>query len=305
MPWTTSDIPDLTGRVAVVTGANSGVGLASAEALAGAGAHVVMAVRDVASGTRARDGMGAASAEVVALDLASLSSVASAADDLTRRFPEIDILLNNAGLMATPERRTEDGFEMQLGVNHFGHWALTAGLLPSLLAADAARVVTVTSMARLQGKPVDPDDVNLDRGYDPWAAYGRSKLANYVFAIGLQQEFERAGAAAGSLAAHPGLSHTNLQVRTAAEGGAGRSAGFWEWAAARFGMEPDRGALPQVRAATDPGARGGELYGPRYVAVGPPVRRPVLRRGLGEAIATLFGVSERETGVPIDLRKSA
>lgn len=300
MAWTLEDVPDLTGTVAVVTGANSGLGLETAGALASAGAHVVMAVRDPSKAEAARaEILGShpgASLEVEALDLGSLESVRAAAAGIAGRHPEVGILVNNAGLMATPEGRTADGFETQLGVNHLGHWLLTAGLMPSLLAAGSARVVTVTSTGHHMGRAVDPDDVNLDGSYDPWRAYARSKLANYHFALGLEQEFARRGLSARSLVAHPGLSHTNLQVRTVDEGGTGWSGRLWRWLAARTGMSAARGALPQLRAATDPRAPGGAMYAPRFVNFGAPVRRPILRPGRSKAIAVLWKVSERATG---------
>ncbi|MGA7281121.1 MAG: oxidoreductase [Acidimicrobiia bacterium] len=305
MAWSASDIPDLSGKVAVVTGANGGLGFESAKALANAGAHVVMAARSPDRAATAREQIlnadPEASLELVELDLGSLESVRSAAAAVIRDHPAVDILMNNAGVMAMPERRTLDGFEMQLGVNHLGHWALTARLLSSLLAAVGARVVTVTSTAHHMGRPIDPDNPNMDGEYDPWKAYGRSKLANSHFAIGLQREFELRGLAAQSLLAHPGLSHTNLQVRTAEEGGVGRSGELGKWLAATTGMDPARGALSQLRAATDPSARGGEMYAPRYVQAGPPVRRPILRLiGLDEAIARLWETSEQMTGESFD-----
>jgi NAD(P)-dependent dehydrogenase (short-subunit alcohol dehydrogenase family) len=212
----------------------------------------------------------------------------------------VDILVNNAGLMGIPERHTADGFEMQLGVDHLGHFAFTAHLLGNLLAAPAARVVTVTSTAHHMGRAVDPENPHLHGRYGPWRAYGQAKLANFHFGLGLQQRLADAGAPAQSLIAHPGLSHTDLQVVSAREEG-GFWARFFRRAAASSGMSPARGALPQLRAATDPDAKGGEFYGPRYVNSGPPVRRPVVRRiGLGKAIDTLWEVSERETGVTLD-----
>ncbi len=305
MTWTAADIPDLAGKVAVVTGANSGLGLESAKALAGAGAQVVMAARSQEKAQAAYAEIKAAypeaSLEIVELDLASLDSVRKAARSIAESHTQVDILLNNAGLMATPEGRTADGFETQFGVNHLGHWVLTAELLPALLAADAARVVTVTSTAHHFGRAVDPENPNLEGNYKPWKAYGQSKLANYHFALGLQDEFEKRGLAAQSLVAHPGLSHTNLQVRTADQGGAGRSAPFWKWLAAKTGMSAAEGALPQLRAATDPGAKGGEMYAPRFVNAGPPVRRPILRPGRDQGIETLWEVSERLTGQGLDL----
>ncbi len=306
MAWTEHDIPDLTGTVAVVTGANGGLGLATALALAGAGADVVMAARDQDKAATAEGIILGhrpdASLEVVALDLGDLSSVRAAADSILAARPTVDILVNNAGLMAMPERRTADGFEMQFGVNHLGHFAFTAHLLPSLLRADAARVVTVTSTAHHIGRPVDPDNPHLHGRYKPWRSYGQAKLANFHFGLGLQKQFEDAGVAAASLIAHPGLSNTDLQATTVAEGGGGWSAPFFHSMASATGMSPQHGARPQLRAATDPGARGGEFYGPLFMNNGPAVRRPIVRRiGLQKAIDTLWQVSERETGVRLDV----
>lgn len=304
MPWTIADIPDLSGRIAVVTGANGGLGLESAKALAGADAHVVMAARSQDKAKAACEEIlelhPTASLEIVELDLGSLESVRKAVTTISDSHSTIDILINNAGLMAMPERRTADGFEMQFGVNHLGHWVFTAGLLPALLAAEAARVVTVTSTAHHIGRPVDPGNPNLEGNYGPWKAYGQSKLANYHFALGLQKEFERHGVKAQSLVAHPGLSHTNLQVHTHEEGGAGWNSGLWKWLAANTGMDAARGALPQLRAATDPEAKGGEMYAPRFINNGAAVRRPILRRGNVEAITTLWRVSEELTGTSLD-----
>ncbi len=306
MAWTAADIPDQTGRAAVVTGANGGLGLETATALAGAGAHVVMAARNQEKATAAeaeiRSQHPDASLEIVELDLGDLASVRAAADAILAAHEAVDILVNNAGLMAMPERRTADGFEMQFGVNHLGHFALTAHLLPALLRARAARVVTVTSTAHHLGRAVDPDNPHLEGRYKPWRAYGHAKLANYHFGIGLQQRFEQAGVAAESLIAHPGLSNTDLQSTTVDEGGGGWAAPFFHTLAARTGMSPEHGARPQLRAATDPAARGGQLYAPRFVNNGAAVRRPILRRvGLQKAIDTLWAVSERETGVELEV----
>lgn len=310
MAWTLHDVPDLTGRVAVVTGANGGLGLETSIALAGAGARVVMAVRDQEKATTAvatiRTQHPQALLELVPLDLGDLSSVAEAAEKIFVDHPVIDLLVNNAGVMAMPERRTVDGFETQFGVDHLGHFAFTAHLLPALLRAPAARVVTVTSTARILGRPVKADNPHLEGSYGAWKAYGQAKMANYHFGLGLQRAFERAGVTAQSLIAHPGLSNTDLQSRAVTEGGSGRSGSFFKTLAARVGMTPSQGALPQLRAATDPGARGGELYGPRFASNGPPVRRPVLRRfDLDRQIDSLWEVSERETGVKLDVAVTA
>ena len=307
MGWTASDIPDQTDRTAVVTGANGGLGLETARALAAAGAHVVMAARNQQKAADAaaeiRRGAPDAALEIVPLDLGSLASVAEAAERILERHERIDLLVNNAGIMAIPERRTADGFEFQFGVDHLGHYALTARLMPALLRADAARVVTVTSSAHHMGRAVDPENPHLDGRYRPWRAYGQAKLANYHFGIGLQRRFEAAGAPAASLIAHPGLSNTDLQAVSVRETGGGLSQRFFHLLRAHHRHAAARGARPQLRAATDPAAKGGEFYGPRYVNNGPPVRLPILRRiGMDSAIARLWEVSERETGLTIDSR---
>jgi NAD(P)-dependent dehydrogenase (short-subunit alcohol dehydrogenase family) len=310
MGWTTADIPDLSGRTAVVTGANGGLGLETAYALAGAGAHVVLAARnqDKAADAlaRVREAAPGASAEVVPLDLGSLASVAEAARAVTDTYDRVDLLVNNAGLMAVAEGRTEDGFERQLGVNHLGHFALTAHLLPALLAADGARVVNVTSSAHHLGRALDPDDPHLSGSYGPWKAYGQSKLANFHFTLGLHRRLRAAGVSTASLMAHPGLSNTELQRTSVVESGGGLSQRLGAVLAARTGTSAADGALPQLRAATDPSARSGEMWAPRYHGSGPPVRRPVLRRvGLTRAIERLWAVSERETGVTLDPGQAA
>jgi NAD(P)-dependent dehydrogenase (short-subunit alcohol dehydrogenase family) len=303
--WTAAEIPDQTGRTAVVTGANGGLGLETARALAAAGAQVVMAVRNQEKAAVAvadiRRGAAEASLEVVGLDLASQASVREVAERVLATRDSIDILVNNAGVMGIPERRTVDGFEMQLAVDHLGHYALTALLMPALLRADAARIVSVTSTAHHIGRALDPANPHLDGKYGPWRAYGQAKLANFHFGIGLQRRLEAAGAPAASLIAHPGLSNTELQAVSVRETGGGRSQRFFHRLARSTGMSPAEGARPQLRAATDPAAKGGEFYAPRFVNNGPPVRRPILRRiGLDKAIDRLWEVSERTTGLRID-----
>lgn len=309
MSWSTKDIPDLTGRTAVVTGANGGLGLETAEALAVAGATVVLAARDPEKTTAAEARIRAvapdATLDVVPLDLGSLESVRGAAATIAARHPRLDLLVNNAGVMGIPERRTADGFEMQFGVNHLGPFVLTARLLPAVLGAEG-RIVTVTSTAHHMGRRVDPANPHLDRRYGAWTAYGQSKLANFHFAIGLHRRLTAAGAGAASLLAHPGLSHTDLQTHSVTETGGGSSQRFFEWMAAHTGMSAARGALPQLRAATDPTARSGQFYAPRFVNNGPPVRRPILRRvGLDRAIEVLWAVSEQETGETLDIAAAA
>ncbi len=305
MTYTRESIPDLTGKTAVVTGANGGLGLETAKAFASKGSHVVMAVRNQKKAEKAVAEILAetpdASLELVELDLAAQESVTQAAKTILASHERVDILVNNAGLMALPQRQTADGYEMQFGVNHLGHWTLTALLMPAILAAPDARVVTVTSTAHHLGRSVDPANPHLLGKYSPWGAYGQSKLANYHFGLGLQREFEKAGVKAQSLIAHPGLSHSDLQVHTAQEGGAGWTGPFFAWMAKYTGMDTAAGSMPQIRAATDPNAKGGQFYGPRFVNNGPAVRLWTVRPGADDAIETLWKVSEIETGVPLEI----
>ncbi|WP_028803714.1 oxidoreductase [Streptomyces sp. 142MFCol3.1] len=307
MAWTTRNIPDQHGRTAVVTGANGGLGLVTARELAAKGAHVVMAVRNQDKATRAVDEIRAsvpdASLELVALDLSSQASVREAAAKIMAAHRRIDLLFNNAGVMAIAEARTVDGFEMQFAVDHLGHWTLTAHLLPALLRTAASRVVTVTSTAHHMGRSLDVANPHLEGNYGPWRAYGQAKLANFHFGLGLQRELEKAGASTASVIAHPGLSDTNLQAVSVEGSSGGASQRFFHLMAQRTGMSADDGALSQLRAGTDPAARGGEFYGPLFVNNGMPVRKPVLRRlGMDRAIAKLWEVSARETGVAVDVR---
>ncbi|MGW3866702.1 oxidoreductase [Streptomyces sp. NPDC005047] len=307
MVWTAADVPDQRDRTAVVTGANSGLGLVTARDLAAKGAHVVMAVRNqekaAAASDQIRTSVPGASLEMFALDLSSQESVNEAAEQILAAHDRLDLLVNNAGVMAIAEAKTVDGFEMQFGVDHLGHWTLTALLLPALLRTPGSRIVTVTSTAHHVGRAVDVENPHLEGRYGPWRAYGQAKLANFHFGLGLQRKLERAGADTASLIAHPGLSDTDLQAVSVEGSGGGASQRFFHIMAWRTGMSADEGALPQLRAATDLAAKGGEFYGPLFVNRGAPVRKPVLRRiGLDRAIAKLWDVSERETGISIDVR---
>jgi NAD(P)-dependent dehydrogenase (short-subunit alcohol dehydrogenase family) len=308
MSWTAADIPPQHGRVAVVTGANGGLGLATAHALAAAGAHVVMAARNQEKARSAeaaiRAAVSDASLEVVELDLGSLASVAGAAKAVLAGHDRVDLLITNAGVMATPEGRTVDGFETQFGTNHLGHWALTSHLLPRIVRTHGARVVTLTSTAQHFRGPMDPADPHLAKGYDAWKAYSRSKLANRHFAIGLHRQFAAAGVDALALTAHPGLTNSELQATTVHSGGGGALGTFFHGWTTRMGMEPERGALSQLRAATDPEAKGATMYGPRFVTTGVPIRKPLVRPGSTKAIRELWEVSEGETGLRVDVREA-
>lgn len=262
--WTAADLPDQTGATIVVTGASSGLGLRSAEALAAHGAHVVLACRNPTKAAAALDRVGAvacgADPELVALDLESLASVRAGADDLAARFSHIDVLLNNAGVMAVPRGRTVDGFERQIGTNHLGHFALTGLLLPTLLAAPEPRVVTVSSNAHKLGR-MHLDDLSFERArYSRWRAYGQSKLANLLFTSELQRRALAAGTSLVAVAAHPGYAATNLTSGPATGAALLRpllSLGD------RIAGQPDHmGALPQLYAATMPDVRPDDYWGP-------------------------------------------
>ena len=295
--------PSLAGKVALVTGGNSGLGLASVRAFTSKGAHVLLAARNSSKAEQAIKAVlndnPSASVEFLPLDLASQKDIRAAADSVSRRFPKLDFLMNNAGLMAMPEMKTADGFESQFGVNHLGHWSLTGLLMERILAAPSARVITVTSSAHHLIPNINFQDPHMRKNYSPWNAYSQSKLANYFFARGLHNLFIEKRLGAMSFLAHPGLSHTNLQIETQRQGAAGAVGKASEYLAAKVGMEPDVGALPQLRAALDPQARSGEFYAPRYFVAGVPVKRPLLRPFTTRDIAKLWELSERETGIAI------
>lgn len=271
--WTEHDLPDLSGTNAVVTGANSGLGFATATALARAGAHVVLACRDPLRGDEAlgqvRVSVPGSSVELALLDLADLASVEAFASAVLRSTPRLHLLINNAGVMAIPRRTTADGFEMQFGVNHLGHFALTARLLPGLLSGVASgdqrpsRVVTVSSGAHRMVRGLNRDDLMGERSYKPWAAYGQSKLANLLFATELDRRARAAGVPLLSLAAHPGYADTNLQAVGPRMSGSRVSERLARLANRLFAQSAAAGALPILRAATDPSAESGQYYGPK------------------------------------------
>jgi NAD(P)-dependent dehydrogenase (short-subunit alcohol dehydrogenase family) len=239
--------------------------------------------------------------EVVPLDLSDLGSVEEAAAAILARHLSIDLLVNNAGIMGTPYGETAQGFEQQFGTNHLGHFALTAQLLPALLRTAGSRVVSVTSVARFRADPLDAPASGDPTSYDPWQAYGRSKLANHVFAMELHRRLNAADAVTASLSAHPGLTNSDLQATSVAASGGGSSQKFFQRLAHRTGMSVSRGALSQLRAATDPFARSGELYAPRFVSVGSPVRRPTLDRNVGAQGQQLWDLSTEAIGVQFDV----
>jgi len=253
--WTEQQIPDQSGRVAIVTGANTGLGFETARMLAEHGATVVLAVRDVEKGRHAASRI-TGDVRVQALDLTSLDSVRSTASDLRAEHERIDLLINNAGVMHTPKKTTADGFELQFGTNHLGHFALTGLLLDRLLPVAGSRVVTVSSIGHRMQAAIHFDDLQWDRSYSRTGAYGQSKLANLMFTYELQRRLATHGTTV-AVAAHPGLSDTEL-TRNA-------PAAFRlpvAWLTPLMTQPAEMGALPTARAATDPGVLGGQYYGP-------------------------------------------
>lgn len=298
--WTEADIPDLSGRTAIVTGANAGLGLRTASVLADHGARVVLACRNADKAGHAAAVIGA-SASVVRLDLASQSSVREAAAEIRARYPLVDLLINNAGVMEVPYAQTGDSFELTLATNHLGPFALTGLLLDRL--APGARIVTVSSVGHLEGV-IDFDDLQAERNYDRERAYAQSKLANLLFTYELDRRLRAAGAEAMAIACHPGVVHTDLFVhRSRLESfvmfsPAMRPVNFWAVQSVRMG------ALPALRAATDPSARGGEYFGPRRYGLrrrfltGYPAVVESSERSYRQADqARLWQVSEQLTGV--------
>jgi NAD(P)-dependent dehydrogenase (short-subunit alcohol dehydrogenase family) len=267
--WTAADIPDLSGRRALVTGANSGIGFVTALELARHGADVILAVRDAERGEAARVriaealGEGPGSVAVVPLDLADLASVRACAE--TVGVEPLHLLVNNAGVMAIPRRETADGFEMQLGTNHLGHMALTLGLLPALARAGsvsaASRVVTVSSNAHKMGR-IKLDDLMGAQKYQPWVAYGQSKLANLLFTFELQHRLDAAGLPIGAYAAHPGFAATNLQGVAPAMKGSSLGTRLSELGNRLLAQPAEMGALPTLYVATEPGLPPTSYAGP-------------------------------------------
>jgi len=295
--WTTANIPDQTGRTAVITGANTGLGYETAAALAAKGAHVVLAVRNVDKGNAAADLIArrtpAASVAVQELDLSSLESVRAAADELRSAHDTIDLLINNAGVMMTPKSTTKDGFELQFGTNHLGHFAFSGLLLDRLLPVPGSRVVTVSSVGhRFARNGINFDDLQSERNYGRIAAYGQAKLANLMFTYELQRRLQGTNTIAA--AAHPGGSRTELarNLPTLVRVVEGVLSPLFQGA--------DMGALPTLRAATDRGVIGGQYFGPDGFGEQRGYPKVVASSGVShdiDAQRRLWTVSEQLTGV--------
>ncbi|WP_040799254.1 SDR family NAD(P)-dependent oxidoreductase [Nocardia higoensis] len=295
--WTEQHIPDQHGRVAIVTGANTGLGFETARMLAERGATVVLAVRDIEKGRQAADRM-TGDVSVQALDLTSLDSIRAAAADLRAAHPRIDLLINNAGVMYTPRQTTADGFELQFGTNHLGHFALTGLLLDRLLPVPGSRVVTVSSTGHRIRAAIHFDDLQWERSYSRMGAYGQAKLANLMFTYELQRRLAPHGTTV-AVAAHPGMSNTELIRNTPAALRLPVS-----WLAPLISQVPAMGALPTVRAATDPAVVGGQYYGPGNLGETRGYPKPVTSSADShdEAVQQrLWTVSEELTGVRFPL----
>lgn len=296
--WTTQNIPDLTGKVIIVTGANNGIGYEAAKEFTRKGAHTILACRNMEKAQKALEKIKAeipnADAEVMTLDLANLQSVRQFTEAFKAKFNRLDVLLNNAGIMMVPYGKTADGFERQLGTNHLGHFALTGLLLDTLLSTPGSRIVNISSLAHRQGY-MDFDNLQFENGegYTPQKAYGRSKLANLLFTYELQRRLEARGADTIALAAHPGISNTALADHFP---GVKYLRPLFGW----FMQPAAMGALPGIRAAVDPAAQGGQYYGPDHPrgARGYPVvvESNHASRNLADA-EKLWQVSEELTGI--------
>ena len=302
--WATAHLPDLTGRVAVVTGANSGIGYEAARGLALRGAHVVLACRNEDKVAAALDALRAAvpdaRAEVRRLDLASLDSVRAFADGYG--LDRLDVLVNNAGVMAIPRRETADGFEMQFGTNVLGHYALTGRLLPRLLATPRSRTVWLSSVAHRFGR-IHLDNLNAERSYSPWGAYGQSKLADLMLAFELDRRLHAARSDSASVAAHPGYTSTNLQGVAADMKGSKVEAAVQAAINRAVAMPTWKGALPTLLAAAGTGVRGGDYVGPTGWGEvwGTPGKARPSRHALDARVAgQLADACERLTGVALD-----
>src|SRR5215470_1688012 len=292
--WTSENVPGQHGRLAVVTGANTGLGFETAQVLAARGASVVLAVRDTDKGKQAAARIAAAAAgatvTVQRLDLACLESIRAAAGELRAKHPRIDLLINNAGVMFPPKQTTGDGFELQLGTNYLGHFALTGLLLEQMLPVPGSRVVTVSSQAHRIRARINFDDLQGERSYRRVAAYGQSKLANLMFTYELDRRLSGAGTTI-AVAAHPGIANTELTRNTPA---------IAAFSYALISQNAAMGALPILRAATDPGALGGQYYGPGrlFGTRGYPALAHSSRQSHDTAIQRrLWTVSEQLTGV--------
>jgi NAD(P)-dependent dehydrogenase (short-subunit alcohol dehydrogenase family) len=300
-PWTLQDIPDQQGRVVVITGGNSGIGYEAGLVLAGKHAHVILTARNLnkaeAAALNIREKYPQAQITVMELDLADLKSVRNFVQAFLLKYKHLDILINNAGVMALPKRKTVDGFEMQFGTNHLGHFALTGLLLPVLKATPNARIVTVSSGVHVSGD-IHFDDLQWEKRYDRWGAYAQSKLANLLFAYELQRRLAATGSQLISVGCHPGYTATNLQAAGPQMDGSAVRLWLMKLGNAIFAQGQDVGALPTLYAAVAPDVNGCDYIGPQGGMRGYPAKVMSSNKSLDEALAKrLWKVSEELTDV--------
>lgn len=295
------NVPDLKGKRIIVTGANSGLGFELSRIFAGEGARLTMACRDLTKGEEAlrkiKDIFQDSDIEVAVLDLANLSSVQSFIESFTKKNTKLDILCNNAGVMAIPELRTKDGFEMQFGTNHLGHFALTLDLLPLLNESESARIVNTSSMAAKMGK-IDFSNLNGEKKYNKWRAYGQSKLANLLFTYELQKRLEQSSSKVTVYSSHPGYSSTNLMAKGPEMNGSSMQVKLVQVANFLLATKAELGVLPIVYASVSPDARPGAFYGPGIFGFwGFPAENKIPDKGKDQdTAARLWDVSEELTG---------
>jgi hypothetical protein len=301
--WTADAIPDLSGKTVIITGANSGIGVEAARQFANKGAHTILACRSLERGRAATERIRAltsgASVEAMQLDLASLASIRAFAEEFSSRGRPLHILCNNAGISGMPYQPTTDGIEPHFGINHLGHFALTGRLLQSLLEAEGARVVTVSSISHRMSGPVRFDDINWKLApYRKWIAYAQSKHANLLFAFELQRRAEKSGAMLLSVGTHPGFAATNLLPSAARVSGSSAQESTIRFINRVFAQSAAMGALTTLYAATAPDVRGGDFIGPRWRMWGHPVKAKCSAQ-VRDAIAgaRLWELSERLTGI--------
>lgn len=303
--WTAQDIPDFTGKVVVITGANSGLGFESSKILAGKGATIIMAVRTPAKGESAKDEIlkvePKATLDVMKLDVGNLASVRDFAAAFKAKYDRLDLLLNNAGVMAIPRQETADGFEMQLGVNHLGHFALTGLLLDVIAKTPHARIHNVTSSANYTGT-INFDDLMGEKEYGRWAAYGQSKLANVFFTFELQKRLTAVGLDTITNTSHPGVVITNLQANSVEQSGTGFEAFMYRLLTPFMMQDISMGILPQLYGSTATDAKGGVFYGPRTFNLrGYPAEKKANKEADdAAALKRFWDISEELTGVTYD-----
>jgi NAD(P)-dependent dehydrogenase (short-subunit alcohol dehydrogenase family) len=306
--WTQEDIPDLTGKVVVVTGANSGLGFESTKELAKHGATIVMAVRNMEKGEKARadilNKVPGARLDLMKLDNSNLNAVRAFAEEFKQKYDRLDILLNNAGLMAIPRQETADGFEMQLGVNHLAHFALTGLLLDVITNTPGARIHNVTSTANFAGS-INFDDLMGEENYGRWGAYGQSKLANVFFTFELHNRLTTAGLDTMANVSHPGLVIGNLQATSVQQSGTRMEAVMYQLSRLFLARDVSKGVQPMLYGMTAEDAKGGVLYGPKYIHHRGPVAETRANKAAydADALKRFWEISEELTGVTFEFQR--